>query len=326
MPQPVVTDVHVDMFLSNILLAYMNEPGAYIADILFPQIPVMKQSNLVATYKKDFWFRDIAQQRAPATESTGSGFEVGKDNYFAINFATHVNIPDEVRENQDNPYNVDAAAVALVDQRMKLRREIDWAEKFFKTGVWQAPGSDTAVAVKWDTYASSNPITDIDFWKEAIHSTTAREATDLTIGRSTWRVLRNHPDILERIKYTQTAIVSTQLVATLMELRRVNIGRALQMTAAEGATDARIKAGFSYIFGRHALLSFVPQSPGEMIPAAGYTFLWTKMGLPAYIRFIRDDKALYDRVEGQMYYDQKGLGYDLGYLAPSVIAGTLPTT
>ena len=237
MPQPTVTDVHVDMLLSNILLAYMNEPGAYIADTLFPIIPVLKQSNLVATYDKGFWFRDIAQQRAPASESTGSGFEVGKESYFAINYATHVDIPDEVRENQDNPYNVDAAAVALVDQRMKLQREINWAESYFKTGVWKAPGSDNAPGILWDVYATSKPIIDVDIGKERVHSTTAREATDLTLGRTTWRVLRNHPDILERIKYTQTAIVSTGLVASLMEMRRVNIGRALKVSSAEGAAD-----------------------------------------------------------------------------------------
>ena len=77
---------------------------------------------------------------------------------------------------------------------------------------------------------------------------------------------------------------------------------------------------FPYIFGRHALISFVPDSPGEMIPTAGYTFMWQKMGLPGYIRFIRDDKGQYDRVEGQIYYDQKSLGTDLGFLFENVVS------
>lgn len=315
MPQPTTSDVHVDGFLSNVLLAYMNEDGAYIADTLFPIIPVDKQSNLVATYDKRFWFADVAQLRAPATESAGSGFSVGKKNYFAPNYATHVDIPDEVRENQDNPYNIEAAAVSLVDHRMKLRREISWADKFFKSGVWQAPNSDNAPAILWDVYGNSIPIVDIDNAREAVHSTTGREATDLTIGRTVWKDLRNHPDFIERIKYTQTAIVSTQLVAMLLELRRVNIGRALKVTSAEGATDA-----FSYIFGKNALVSFVPDSPGELVPTAGYTFVWRKVGLPAYIRFMRMELKSADRIEGHLFYDQKELGTDLGYFMPGVVS------
>ena len=261
-------------------------------------------------------FAHASQRRAPGTQSMGSGFTVGDQNYFAENYATHVDIPDEVRENQDNPYNVDQAAVMIVNHRNLLRQEINWARDFFKSGVWGAPGTDTALAVVWSTFGNSKPILDLEDARNGVHATTGREATDLTMGREVWTKLKHHPDFLERIKYTQRAIVTMDLIASLLDLQRVNVGNALQITSAEGVSALT----FKYIFGKNALVSFVPGAPGIMIPSAGYTFVWKKVGLPAYIRFLRDDKALYDRIEGQLYFDQKQTGSDLGYFIPGAVA------
>jgi len=75
MPQPTGSDLHIDTYLSNISVAYMNEPGAYIADQVFPSVSVNKQSDLYPIYEKDYWFRDEAQKRAPLTEGEGGGYE-----------------------------------------------------------------------------------------------------------------------------------------------------------------------------------------------------------------------------------------------------------
>lgn len=85
MPQPVSRDLHIDTLLSTVSIAYLNEPSAYIADQIFPRILVEKQSDKIAIYQKDDWFRDEADIRAPLTESAGGGFNIATPDTFLCN-------------------------------------------------------------------------------------------------------------------------------------------------------------------------------------------------------------------------------------------------
>jgi len=46
MPQPTGSDLHIDTYLSNLGIAYLNAPSAYIADVVFPVVPVDHRSDL----------------------------------------------------------------------------------------------------------------------------------------------------------------------------------------------------------------------------------------------------------------------------------------
>ena len=45
MAQPTLNDVHVDAILTNISVAYMQDRDNFIADKVFPVIPVDKKSD-----------------------------------------------------------------------------------------------------------------------------------------------------------------------------------------------------------------------------------------------------------------------------------------
>jgi len=81
MPQPSLNQVHVDAILTNISVAYMQKAENFIADKVFPAVPVDKKSNLFFKYNKNDWFRDEAQRRAGGTESAGSGYGLTTDSY-----------------------------------------------------------------------------------------------------------------------------------------------------------------------------------------------------------------------------------------------------
>jgi hypothetical protein len=73
---PTAGDVHVNHFLSDLSVAYIQKQSSFIADKVFPVVPVEHQSDRYPVYNKDDWFRDEAQERAPGTESAGGGYEV----------------------------------------------------------------------------------------------------------------------------------------------------------------------------------------------------------------------------------------------------------
>ena len=67
MPNPTQSDLHVNVPLTNVSVAYMQDKAQFIADKVFPRVPVQKQSDLYWKYSKSDWRRTDAQKRAPGT-------------------------------------------------------------------------------------------------------------------------------------------------------------------------------------------------------------------------------------------------------------------
>jgi len=316
MPQPTLNQVHVDAILTQISVAYMQKDEAFISTKVFPLIPVDKKSDKYYVYTKNDWFRDEAERRAPATESAGSGYNVGTDNYTCDVWAIHKDVDNQVLANTDAPLNPFRDATKFVTQKMLLRQEIQWTADYFVSGVWD---TDKTLTETWDDYASSDPIDDVEEAKEQILSTTGHKANTLILGYQSFRKLKNHPDIIDRIKYTQFRIVTEDLLATLFGVERVMVARAIKATNAEGAT-----AAYSFIQGKEALLLYVAKSPGLYEPSAGYTFAWkgVSQGIGETIGVTRIPMRLKkaERVEAEKAWDNKLVATDMGYFWTNAVA------
>ena len=83
MPQPTVTDVHVNVPLTNISIAYIQQQQAYRAAEIFPMIPVQKMSDKYFYYTKSYWFTNEAKIRADGAESEGTGYGIDSTNSYS---------------------------------------------------------------------------------------------------------------------------------------------------------------------------------------------------------------------------------------------------
>ena len=316
MAQPTSSDVHVDAILTNISVAYIQDQKAYIANQVFPTIPVEKQSDKYFLYSKGDWFRDEAQKRAPATESVGSGYSLSTSTYSADVYAFHKDVDDQVRANADSPLNVDRDATEFVTQRMLMRQEIQWTTDFFSTSIW---ATDATPSNLWSDYTASDPIGDVETGKSTILNSTGYLPNTLVLGYDVFRQLRHHPDIVDRVKYTSAENVTEDILARFFGVDRILIARAIRNTANEGAANS-----FSSIAGKNAALYYVAPTPGLLTPSAGYSFAWRGvsdgMGANVGITRFRMPELRADRVEAQMAWDNKVIATDLGYFFPSCVA------
>lgn len=319
MAQPTPSDVHVDAILTNISVAYIQEQNAFIANRVFPNIPVEKQSDKYFKYTKGDWFRDEAKKRAPSTESVGSGYNLSTDTYSADVYAFHKDVDDQTRANADNPLNPDRDATTFVTQRMLLRQEIEWTSTYFTTGVWATDVVGGSGFTQWDNYASSDPIEDIEDGKSSMWSSTGFLPNTLVLGYDVFRQLKNHPDIVDRIKYTSAETVTEGILARYFGVDNVYVSRAIKNTANEGASDS-----FSAVAGKNAALYYVAPSAGILTPSAGYQFAWRGvsdgMGQNIGITRFRMPELRSDRIEAQMAWDYKVVASDLGYFFSSCVA------
>ena len=316
MPQPTSSQVHVDAILTNISVAYMQMAENFIATKVFPVVPVSKQSDKFFTYTKNDWFRDEAQRRADATESAGGGYNLSTDSYQADVYAFHKDIGDQTRANADAPINVDREAAEFVTGRMLLKMETQFVSNFFTTSVWATDSTPTNL---WSDYTSSDPIGDIETGKRTILSTTGYEPNTLVLGYDTFIQLKNHPDLVDRIKYTSSQVLSESLLASLFGVPRVMVAKSLKATNNEGGSEA-----YAFNYGKNALLTYSAPSAGLLQPSGGYVMSWTgvSQGLGATIGTsrIRMEQFKADRIEAEVAFDMKVIGSDLGYFFSACVA------
>lgn len=319
MPQPTMTQGHVDAILTNISVAYMQRQENFIASKVFPIISVDKKSDKYFVYRKNDWFRDEAQRRADATESAGSGYNLDTDSYSADVWAFHKDVGDQTLANADAPLNPLREAAEFVTHRLLLRMENQFVSDYFTTGVWGTDAVGGSNFTQWSTYASSDPIGDIEEAKSDILSTTGFEANTLVLGYDVFRQLRHHPDLVDRIKYTSSNNITADMMARMFEVDRVLIAKAVKATNNEGATGA-----YSFTFGKNALLTHVAPSPGLLTPSAGYIFSWNGVsgGLGSTIGTsqFRMEHLKSERIEAEMAFDNKVVASDLGYFFSAAVA------
>ncbi len=316
---PKMQDAHIDRALTNISVAYLQDASAFIADKVFPIVPVKRQSDVFYIYNKGDFMRDEAQLRGAATESAGGDYGVEASTpYFCRKHAFHKDVTPEERANYDEPLDADKDATDFVSQKMLIRREMEWASKFFAAGVWgtEITGDETT---RWDA-ATSNPIKMITDAAVQMASETGFKPNTLILSPFAFTALKNHEDILDRIKYTQKGIVTADLLATLFEVDRVFVAWSVVNSANKGAADA-----VDFIMGKHALLCYSEPRPALRKPSAGYIFAWSGLeGSGAYgnriVRLPMDMLGLgTERIEGEIAFDAKQICKDLGIFFKDIV-------
>lgn len=342
MPNPTQSDVHVSVPLTNISIAFMQNPAGFVADRVFPNIPVQKQADRYFTYSRADFNRDTMQKRAPSTESAGGGWRIDSTpNFFCNPWALHKDIDDQLRPNVDSPLNMDRDATLYLSQQALINREVQWASKYFITGVWTGAAVDvTGVAaspagntvVQWND-STATPVTDVKTNNDKIHLGTGYRANKLILGRQVWTKLSDHGSITDRIKYGATpgapAIVTKQAVAALMEIDEILVMDAIKNTGVENDsqnTAGTINSGESnsFIGGKAALLVYAAPSASILQPSGGYTFSWNGYAgagpMGQRISNIRVDIIKSDRIEIEQAYDQKLVAAECGVYFTSIIA------
>lgn len=320
--QPTPSDAHVNAPLTNISVAYIQRTG-FVADQVFPIVPVALQSNLYYTFNRDDFWRDEAQTRAPGTESAGGGYSLTTSSYTCKVEAFHKDISDQLRANEDSVLNLDLASTEQVTLKLMIRREKRWTSAFFTTGVWgtditgvaSAPGAGQTL--QWDA-ATATPRKDIDTGKQVIALAGGLVPNVLVMGYQAFLPLRSNADVRDQFKYTSANSIDTEMLARYFGIDRILLMSAVYTTSAEGATAAT-----AFIGGKQALLAYTTDAPSIMAPTAGYIFQWNGLvGSSGGIRIkrFRMEHLESDRIEGEMSYSMNIVAPGLGYFFTSIVS------
>lgn len=325
MSQPTLSDVHVNKPLTNISVAYRQNAANFVADKVFPRVPVQYKSDLYFKFDKGDWLRSQMEARAPGTESAGTGWKMSTDSYTCETYALHKDIPDEVRENTQEPLDMDRNTTQFLTQQYLIHRDSLWQSTFFKTGVWFKDWTGNALAsdyanntiMKWDL-PGSTPLQDVDQAMVEIEQKTGLRPNAMVIGPIAFSRLKNNDDVIQRVKYTQRGIITEEMMAGMFGVATFLVARAVSNTANEGATDS-----VGYVFGKSVLLLHVAPAPSLEMPSAGYIFEWQGIrgGIQGLrVKKIRIETKEVDRIEISTSYVMKVIATDCGLFMSGVVS------
>jgi len=317
--------MHVNAPLTNISVAHLQKLDKFVTAQVFPLVPVQKQSDRYFTYDKGDLLRTEAERRAPATESAGVDYDIDNTpTYSCDKYALHIDVDEDQVSNADAPLSPMRDAARILTQKLLIKRDLLFAASYFVPGVWDTDWDGVAGAPgvnefkRWDV-ADSHPLVDVDNAKEAMAASCGEESNIMVMGKAVFNVVKNHADIIDRIKYTQRDVVTPELLAALFGVDKVIVPGGIYNSSVKGQT-----ASLARIFGKHCLLAFKQPNPALMAPSAGYVFSWAGLlgagneGLRTKTIPVPLRNAT--RVENEMAYDMKVVASDCGAFLETCVA------
>lgn len=312
--------------LTTISTAY-GQAGRWIADQVFPNVPVARQGDLYWKYPRSDWMRTIAGVRAPATETPGGGWEMESDNYYANVYGVHKDVDDQTRVNAaGGGFDLDSDASRWVTEQLLIKRDRLWVDSFLRTGVWTGAtgiggggnGADltggAADGVNIFTrfnLAGSDPIRLINTQVIGMARTTGIRPNVLVMGPDVWNALTQNQSVLNRIVYSERGIITEDLLRSVFNVDRIVVTWTIENTAPRGAADS-----INFMNSKSMLLVYAPPRAGLQTLSGGYIFTWSGLlGAGAFgtrIKRFRMEEIASERVEGEMAFDMKVVSPDVG--------------
>jgi hypothetical protein len=315
MAQPTHSEVQqVDPILTNLLVGYMQADTRFVANRVFPLVPVDFQGFTYYTFTKKYWFLDEMKSRAPGGAFARSGYGVSATSGYANTWGLEHPIADEARKNNQMPLALEQAGTRWLAQQSLIRRERAFSADFMVTGVWGT--DDNNSTTDWDDFTSGDPFNDVLTAKRTVSNGTGTDPNTMTLGYIVHAALQNHPDIVDRVKHVQVASLGNveSALSSLFDVTKYLVAKAVYNSANEGQTMTG-----AAIIDDDCLISYSSDSPGISEASAGYTFTWQGGGGAGEMVTYRENQTKSDIIQNSEAWDQKAVATDVGYFFADVV-------
>ena len=275
-------------YLSNMSMAFFGDTSSYVATKIFPICPVGNSTGFYYVFDKGDLARDNVARKPKFGKVEPMQFGHNDETYKCSVDQVIVGI-DQIGsldyQRAGVPASIDPrrAKARAITEQMLLHLDVEFAKNYFQSGVWAneytgVSGTPSGKQFKKFSDANSDPIAFFDARKREIRLDGRRTPNKLVLGYDAFNALKEHPDLLERVKYTGStanpAQVTENVLAQLFGVEEVHVLDATYNAAEEGQPD-----DMRFICEPDgALLTYVTKTPQIDEPSAGYIFTWDMLG------------------------------------------------
>jgi len=315
MATPTINQVQAyEPVLTNFLIGYMQADDRFLASRLFPPVAIEKDSGQYWIFTKKYFFMRSLKPRAPGGDFQYISQGVETDTFVTIQNALGFNIPDEIRDNSQIPLSLEQTFLRQVAQTSMIEKEVQFSTDFFANGVWGT--TDNNATTDWDDFTASDPVNDILTARRTVSNNTGVDPNTMSMGFIVDQALRNHPDIIDRVKYTQAATQPNieSALAACFGVANYWVGKATYSNTNEAAAFSA-----TAIIDDDCLVCQVNPGAGLFDVTAGKTFFWQAGGGMGSIYRDPPRRNHGDDFQHKEQWDQKVTAADTGYLFLDVV-------
>jgi hypothetical protein len=262
----------IDPVLSTIAQGYRN--SEMVASALFPSVPVPFRGGKIITFgKEDFML--YGTQRAPGENTKRVQFGYASGSYALVDYGLEGSVAIETMQEGQLP-GIDHAAMAVrkVSNIMALRLEKQAAD-IARTAASYAAANKVTLSgtAQWSDFTgTSQPIQNIETAKEAVRAATGKRPNTVVMGAAVMAKLRQHPVVVDRMKYTGRDIATAEILAALFGVAKVIVGDAIY------ANDAGTT--FTDVWGKDVVVAYTELGSIADMGAPSYGYTYTLQGYP----------------------------------------------
>jgi hypothetical protein len=301
---------HISKALSNVSIKYSN--NEYVASKVLKDLPVKNESDIIYVYNRDFAVPET--RRGNKSPSNMVTWGISTTTYYLDEHALSDVISDRDRNNSDS-INLDVDTTEFLTDKILLAQEVDAAALLFTTGTWSnyAQGT-TATSWKYNTTTSA-PIQMVLSGTSSIVKNSGTKPNTMIVGWATYEVLKENPNVYNRIQYVERAIITEDLLASLFDVQTFVVGAAVMDTPIQADAES-----ISFIWGGHALLAYMNPKIGLKQVTAAVNLRINEAGNPYKVKKWREEKLGGDQIEVSTMYKPKAIATACGYYFSSVTA------
>lgn len=301
--------------LAATLQKYYLDANGYVGKRVAPLFPTSLQSASYYVFDKENLLSIPADiSRAPSMPFKRTQLKISDTNYSCQEKGIECPVDDTERAKYAIAFAADEAAMRRAALVITSRHEIRVARMATDT----AQVNNTSPDVPWSAYndADSNPVGDVDQAKESIKLGCGLQANLMVLPQPVFNVLKEHPTILDKIKYSERGVVTAEILAEVFGVQEIVIPGAV----INGAADGQIVSP-QYIWGNKVWLGHVDGAVDLQAPNFARTFVWSQfsgadgMSVESY----REEQTKSDVHRAQQHSDERVTGKELAFLLTDVI-------
>lgn len=268
MPQLTPSQARViDPVLSTVAQGYKN--AELIGDVLFPLVPVGARGGKIITFgKEDFALYNTA--RAPGANTRRVQFGYSGASFALESHSLEGQVPIELLQEGQAVPGIDQGSIAVYKTQNIIFSRLEYAQATLATtaGNYAASNKKTLTSTsQWSDLTSgvSDPIADIETAKEAVRKQIGRRPNTVVMGAAVFAILKMHPKVIDRVKYTGRDVATPELLAALFGVKRVVVGEAVYTDNAGAMQD---------MWGKSVVVAYTDMSgvADAGSPTFGYTY------------------------------------------------------
>lgn len=299
--------------LSNLSVKYANDKESFLASKVFPQVPVKKESDAYYIYGRDNMRvpETLRANKAPANED---GYTLSTSTYELEQHSLRDLISQRDRDNADSALSPDVDTMENLTEKILLRKEIQCAATLFTTTSFSNNHSLTST-LKWTALTTtSDPIGDVSTATTVILQNSAKKPNKLIFGHGVMQGLKDHPNIIERIKYSERGIITSEILSAVFDVASIHVGETVQNTGTEGGTDT-----LAFVWASDAWLGYVDSSTRLKSASAVKTLVKQQNGqFPFAVKKYADQERDGDWIEVNSFFVTKAVASQAAYLIRGV--------